>query len=232
MRNTNKKLKRTIAIISAVAILLATTPAFAATNYVNSVGSDKQDIAVLESPGYSVKGNDISQNKKSEYSKITFANENIVSKCDVYATIAEGSDVYDPSNPNANENGFVDGKIVVAVPTTLIMNGTPTNDGKYIAKGVGKVKGNIAGTTVINVVPDSSFNMSQKMKNDITATVEQDFTKFVVPTSTVKDSQLNNNVTPDFNDKSTFVVTVTTDKATAGSWNGSFNYNIFSSTAV
>lgn len=228
----NKKLKSIIAgVLSTITIMSMSTVALAATpSYVNSVGSQEGDIAVVGNSAYTVVGKDTTQNKKSEYTNITYADEKIVSKCDVYATVAEGSDVYNPSNPDADENGFVNGDIVVSMPVVLVMSGTVDNNGNYVAKGMGKVKGNIAGTTVINVVPDSSFKMSQIGKDDITATVTQNYKKFAIPTSTAIGSDVLKTVTPSFNDDCTFAINVSTNEATAGSWSGSYNNNIFLST--
>lgn len=215
----------------AALIALSSFSAFAATNYTNSEGSKATDIAVLDDSAYTVAGKDTTQNKQSEYTEIQYTDETVTSTCDIYATVAEGEKVYDPENPNADGNGFVDGSILIGVPTVLIMNGIPDSDGYYIAEGQGRVKGNISGTTIISVVPEGTFTMSQEGKKDITATVSQDFTKFVVATSGVNGSDVNKNVTPSFNDEAVFNVTAKTNQATAGSWKGSFTYTISTYTA-
>lgn len=224
-----KKISKITAIIMATLMMFTCFSAFGA-EYVNSTGSQASDIAVLDDSTYTAAGQDTTQNKKSEYTTIAYADETITSKCDVYATVAEGEDVYDPENPEANEDGFVDGKVLIGIPTVLIMNGTPNADGYYVAQGKGEVKGNVAGTTVINVVPESSVTLSQKGKADITASVAQDFSKFVVATSTLEGSDVNKNLTPAFNDNCTFNVTVQTNQASAGSWHGSFAYSIYTTT--
>lgn len=218
-------------LLSAMMIAGASLPmtAFAA-NYTNSVGSAASDIAVMSDSSYTVQGKDTTQNKKSTYSTVTYAGEDITSDCDVYATIAEGSKVYDPTNENADEDGFVNGDILVGVPTELIMNGTANNDGYYVAEGSYKVKGNISGTTVINVEADDSFKMHSIGKDDINATVSQDYTKFVVSTSSLTGSDVNKHVTPAFNDDAVGKVTVKTNEATAGSWAGTFAFEISTST--
>ncbi|MDE5985374.1 MAG: hypothetical protein K2H13_08990 [Eubacterium sp.] len=227
-----KKISKIAAFIMAALIIFSSFSAFAATGYVNSTGSEASDIAVLDDSTYIVAGKDTTQNQKSEYTEIQYADETITSKCDVYATVAEGEKVYDPTNPDADENGFVDGSILVGVPTVLIMDAVADENGYYIAKAQGRVKGNITGATIINVVPEASFTMSQDGKDDITAIVTQDFTKFVVPTSDVTGADINKNVTPSFNDNAVFNVTVATNQATAGSWHGSFTYTISTSTAA
>lgn len=227
----NKKKSIILSIIAIISICtMSTTTAFAAGNYVNSTGSETGDIAILENPSYEVKGQDISQNKKSEYESIEYADEKITSKCDVYATIKEGSDIYDPDNPNANEDGFVDGSIVVSVPTVIIIDGTPNEQGQYIGKGNGKVKGNISGTTIINVVAEEQVVLKQLGKDDIIANILQTYKKFAIPTSTATGADLLKTVSPSFTDECKFEITVITDKASAGSWSGSYNNNIFLTT--
>lgn len=224
-----KFFKRTLAVVMATATLMTASTAFA---YTNSTGSTQGDIGILDDAEYDVTGSDTTQNKASEYTTVTYASSTVTSAVDVYATIAEGEDVYDPTNAAADANGFVDGSIVVGLPTVLIMSGTPDANGYYTAVGKGKVKGNIAGTTIINVTPEASFAMSQIGKSDITATVTQTYTQFVVPTSSVTGANVNKNVTPAFNDDATFVITVKTNQATAGSWHGSFNETISLTTAA
>ena len=215
-----------------VAMLVPTTAFAASTNpdtnkaYVNSVGSATGDIAILDNEQYAVTGQDTTQNKSSKYKTVEVGGETITSNCDVYATVAEGSKVYDPENPNADVSGFVDGQIVVGVPVELILDGTPDAQGYYKGSGLVKVKGNISGTTVINVVPEDTVTMSQTGKADITATIEQGYTKFVIPTSSLTGTDVNKQVTPDFNDNATSTVEIKTNQATAGSWAGTFTYSI------
>ena len=200
--------------------------AFAASPYANSVGSATEDIKILDQVDYTVAGQDTTQNKKSTYERITLASDSVVKPCEVYATIAEGSKVYDPTNPEAGEDGFVDGSIIVSLPTTLILDGTPDASGYYIGKGTVQARGNIAGTSVINVVPDASVTLSQTGKADITATVETDYTQFAVPTTTATGDKLNKNLGYTFNDNCKAIVTVKTDEASAGSWSGSYNNTV------
>ena len=149
-----KKISKMLALVMATLIALSSFSALAATSYTNSIGSEASDIAVLDDSTYTVTGKDATQDKQSEYTEFQYDDENIINKCDVYATVTEGEKVYDPTNPNADVNGFVDGSILVGVPTVLIMDGNPNEDGYYVAEGQGRVKGNIAGTTIINVVPE------------------------------------------------------------------------------
>lgn len=227
-----KKISKITAVLLAVLTLFSTFSAFAATNYANSVGSVTEDIAVLNDTNYTAVGQDTTQGKKSAYSSYQLTDETITSKCDVYATIAEGSKVYDPTNPDADDDGFVDGEIVVSVPTVLIMSGTPDSKGNFTASGLIKVKGNIAGTTVINVIPASTVTLKQNGKDDITADITQQYTKFTVPTSDVTGSDVNKNVTPSFNNDAVSTIIISNNTATAGSWHGSYETSLYLSTAA
>lgn len=229
----NKFVKKVVTGVMTVAtvISMSSITAFAATpSYVNSVGSATEDIKIVDDSGYTVTGKDETQNKKSTYTNITLADETITSPCEVYATIAEGSKVYDPENPKASEDGFVDGSVVVSLPTTLIVSGTPNTSGDYIGTGLVKAKGNIAGTTVINVVPDATVTLSSVGKADITADITTEYTKFVLPTSTATGDKLNKHLDYVFNDDCKSVITVKANGVTAGSWNGTFNNNVSLST--
>ena len=124
---TKKIVSGTLAAL--MLISASSLTAFAASPYANSVGSATEDIKILDQVDYTVAGQDTTQNKKSTYERITLASDSVVKPCEVYATIAEGSKVYDPTNPEAGEDGFVDGSIIVSLPTTLILDGTPDASG-------------------------------------------------------------------------------------------------------
>ena len=220
----SKTHSRVIAIILAViSVFTSAVPALAAES---SKGSKGTDIAVLDDSEYVVAGKDTKQNKQSEYELFTHNGNDIISSVNVYGTVADGSDVYDPENPDADDDGFVNGKIQVGVPTTIIIDGTPNSDGYYVGEASGKVKGNISGATVISVVPDSEVTLQSQGKADVTAPIEQDYTQFVVSTSEYSGAKVNKHVTPSFNDDAVFDVSVKTKNLSAGSWSGSFNYNI------
>ncbi len=230
----NSKIIKGIGAIMACALLLTPTTAFAAStnpdtnkSYENSIASTPEDIAILDDSQYSVTGKDSTQDKSSKYSKETVSEEVFESKCDVYGTIAEGSNVYDPDNPNADEGGFVNGQVVIGVPVEIVISGIPDEQGYYKGEGTIKVKGNIAGTTVINVIPDETVTLSQKGKEDIMASIEQTYEQFVIETSPLSGERVNKNVTAAFNDKATSLVEVKTNQATAGSWSGEFTYSIY-----
>ena len=213
------------AVMAVISIFTAAMPVMAA-QAVNSTASKGTDIAVIDDSSYSVAGVDSTQNQKSEYDTYTLDGTDIKSSVNVYGPIAEGSNVYDPENPEADDNGFVNGKIQVGVPTTIIIGGTPNSQGYYSGKASGRVKGNISGSTVINVIPDSEATLKSKGKDDVTATIEQDYEEFTVATSEYSGDKVNKNVTPTFNDNAVFNVEVKTKDISAGSWSGSFDYNI------
>lgn len=126
-------------VLSAITILSASSmTAFAASSYVNSTGSATEDIKILDDTSYTVAGQDTTQNKKSTYTKVTLADDSVTSACEVYATIAEGSKVYDPDNPNAGEDGFVDGSIVASLPTTIILSGTADSNAIFARRKISK----------------------------------------------------------------------------------------------
>ena len=101
---------------------------------------------------------------------------------------------------------------VVSLPTSLILAGTPNERGEYIAKYSVGVKGDMSGDKVITVEPDNvRVPLKSAGKNDKTAIIEQSKTEFT--TDDLKNSVQANG-------------TITTDRLTAGCWNGSFNFNI------
>ncbi len=204
---------------------------FASNSYVNSVGSKTEDINSLNNSTYTVVGKDTTQDKKSTYANVTMADESITSPCEVYATVKEGDKVYDPENPNADNEGFVNGSIIASLPTTIILSGTPNNEGYYEGSGVVKVKGNVAGTSIVNVVPDSTVTLSSPGKSNIVATISQKYTKFVVATSTVTGNDVNKHLDYVFNDDCVSTIVVRTNQATAGSWSGAYN-NVVSVTTA
>lgn len=229
----NKIIKKVVAgVLTALTVAsITSTTAFASTSYVNSVGSAKEDINILNDSSYTIVGKDTTQDKKSTYSNITPADESITSPCEVYATVEEGSKVYDPENPNADDDGFVDGSVIASLPTTIILSGTPNAEGYYEGSGIIKVKGNIAGTTIVNVVPDSTVTLSSQGKANISANIVQEYTKFVIPTSTVTGDDVNKNLDYIFNNDCSSTVVVKTNQATAGSWHGAYN-NVVSLTTA
>ena len=221
-----KKTSKVIALLIAIITIITTAVPVMAADSDNSKGSKGSDIAILDDSNYNVAGKDSKQNKKSEYKLFTHEGNDIISSVNVYGTVADGSDVYDPENPDADNNGFVNGKVQVGVPTTIIIDGKANSEGYYVGAASGKVKGNISGSTVISVVPDNEVTLKSQGKADVTAPIEQDYTQFVVETSEYSGEKVNKFVTPSFNNKAVFDVSVKTKDLSAGSWTGSFNYNI------
>ena len=221
-----KKTSKVIALLIAIITIITTAVPVMAADSDNSKGSKGSDIAILDDSNYNVAGKDSKQNKKSEYELFTHEGNDIISSVNVYGTVADGSDVYDPENPDADDDGFVNGKVQVGVPTTIIIDGKANSEGYYAGAASGKVKGNISGSTVISVVPDNEVTLKSQGKADVTAPIEQDYTQFVVETSEYSGEKVNKFVTPSFNNKAVFDVSVKTKDLSAGSWSGSFNYNI------
>lgn len=222
-----KRFIKTLVVGAMATIIVSASalPTFASTN---STGSVATDIGIVEDSSYIVTGNDPVQNKKSEYDTVSDfveATDGKTYQTDVYSTVAEGEDIYDPNNPNADEEtGMVDGSILVSVPKTLILG--QTAEGVWSGSYEIKVKGNISGSTVISVVPDASFKMSQVGKPDITVTTSQPKTKFVVADSTITGDDVIKGVTAVFNDEAVTTGTMSTTEASAGSWSGICNFNI------
>ena len=105
-----------------------------------------------------------------------------------------------------------DSDLVVSVPTTIILNGTPNEKGEYIGEYSVKASGNIAGDKVVNIEPEEyNIALHQNGRNDKEAVISQKKTEF---TST----DLENNTTA--NGK------VTATNLLAGTWNGTANFEI------
>ena len=229
----NKLFKKvSVGVLAALMVFSTSIPALASTSYVNSVGSVSEDISVLSDSSYSAVGHDTTQNKKSSYANVELSDESVVQKCEIYATIAEGSKVYDPENPEADEDGFVDGSIIASLPTTIILSGTPDSDGFYKGNGIVKVKGNVSGNTVINIIPDNNVVLSSAGKTDIAADIFQQYTKFVVPDSELSGIDVNKNLNYVFSDECSSVIEIKTNQATAGSWRGNYNNTIYLSSVT
>lgn len=251
----NKFMKKTVAgLLTMTLVATAAVPAFAAEQsaatdpYVNSVGSTVADFdtdVVTENDYASgtVTGNDSNQTAETEYSIIASEETDVVEgeevldfvtapqthKTDVYVTIAEGEDVLD------EEGNTLEGQVLVSIPNKVILNGEVNAEGNYAGEYLVKVKGNIAGNTVINVVPqgagdatedgETSFIMTQNGKHDITAYVDQAAIKFIADNIiTGEDVVSGVHAANDWTGAAQTSATVYTDEATAGSWHGTFNF--------
>lgn len=102
--------------------------------------------------------------------------------------------------------------MIASLPTTIIVSGTPTTEGKYVGEYSVGVSGNMSGDKVVTIEPESAnVTLKQKGKNDKSASISQEQTEFS---------------TDDFKNKTRTNGAVTADSLTAGSWNGTFNFNI------
>lgn len=102
--------------------------------------------------------------------------------------------------------------IKVGVPTTIILNGSPNENGEYVAQYGVSVGGDISGGSILTVEPtDNEVALQQAGKDDMSATISQSQTQFS------SDDLKNNLVTQG---------TVSATALTAGSWNGQTSFNI------
>lgn len=118
------------------------------------------------------------------------------------------STVYEETDrDSSNTNVFLtvdDSNVVVGVPTTVILSGTPNDSGQYIGEYSVNVSGDISGDEQLVVEPkESSVAMKQAGKEDKTAVISQAQTSFTA-------EDLANNA------QTTGAVTAT--GLTAGSW--------------
>lgn len=134
-------------------------------------------------------GEDYVQNKKTQYAEIEESN----AKTGVYLTIE-------------------DSKLIVSMPTTIIVSGTPNENGEYIGNYSVGVSGDMSGNKEVTIKPESSnIELQQKGKPNQDAVITQDKTSFN---------------SDDFKNSVTTTGTVTATGLTAGSWNGITNFNI------
>ena len=134
-------------------------------------------------------GSDSVQNQQTQYANFHESN----AETEVYLTVD-------------------DSELLVSVPSTVILDGTPDDNGQYIGKYSVGVKGDMAGNKVVIVEPDTnvvSLRQDGKINND--ATISQTQTDFN---------------TDDFRDETVTDGTITATGLTAGSWNSEFNFNI------
>ena len=133
-------------------------------------------------------GEDTAQSAKTSYAEI-FKNNN---ETQVYLTID-------------------DKDRVVSLPTTVILSGTPDAQGKYIGKYSVGVSGDMSGKKIVKVEPEATASLTQKGKNNVTASIAQDKVSFN---------------TDDFKNKTVTNGSISADSLTAGSWNSNFNFNV------
>ena len=113
----------------------------------------------------------------------------------------------------------------VIIPKNIVLNGTKDadNSSTYVVQ----VTGNVASDEVVKVIPDATFQMEDeaKMKASLTATVNQPVQKFVNSVTKEKHDATKNDTSADvFGKDASGIVTV--NDLSAGTWNGSFNFNV------
>lgn len=134
-------------------------------------------------------GEDTAQGAKTQYSEVGMSD----TQTKVYLTVE-------------------DKDLIASLPTTIIVSGTPTTEGKYVGEYSVGVSGDMSGDKVVTIEPESAnVTLKQKGKNDKSASISQEQTEFS---------------TDDFKNKTRTNGAVTADSLTAGSWNGTFNFNI------
>ncbi len=138
-------------------------------------------------------GEDKAQNAKTQYSEI-----NEAAQTAVYLTVD-------------------DSDLIVSLPTTVIVSGTPDSSGNYTGNYSVGVKGNMSGAKQVDIVPDENVSLTQKGKDNKEAAITQQQTVFT---------------TDDFKNGTVTNGTITAEGLTAGSWNGKFNFNISYSTPI
>lgn len=198
-----KKILSTLALGMAVA-MATSVPVMADSSLVDSTGSTAADVTNTTKDG-----KDTNQTKETLYSSEITADATS-NQCLVYASQAS--------------------TFSVVIPKTIILDGKKgvENKGDYVVT----TKGNIGGAETVHVVPDASFAMKQAGKVDITASVAQPKTNFVVTERTaasmvkpgLTDANTSKGVDADAGATSAGVVTVA--GLTAGSWAGQFNFAI------
>lgn len=135
-------------------------------------------------------GEDVEQKVKTQYEEIEEGN----TQTQVYLTV-EDSD------------------LVVSVPTTIILSGTPDTEGNYIGEYSVGVSGNMSGDKNTIIKPEKSHvDLIQKGKRNRDAIITQEKTEFD---------------TIDFSNNTITTGIVTSTGLTAGNWNGSATFLIY-----
>ena len=129
--------------------------------------------------------------------------------------------VNETQNISANETAQtsvyaeVGSTFTVTIPKKITLSGE-TKSGTYTVT----CTGNIKDYRYVSVIPDSSFTITQKGKESITATTVQQITKF-------RAEDYTGSLEADETEMGTDIEgTINTPDLTAGSWNGTFNFKI------
>ncbi|MFR5070452.1 MAG: hypothetical protein ACLTE2_12385 [Eubacteriales bacterium] len=129
--------------------------------------------------------------------------------------------VNETQNISANETAQtsvyaeVGSSFTVTIPKKITLSGE-TKSGTYNVT----CTGDIAGDEFVSVAPDASFEMSQKGKDDVTATVAQEITKFRA------DNYTTELVSGEAKMATGATGSITASGLTSGGWNGNFNFTI------
>ena len=187
----SKFIKLTAICMMIITTLSISTPAMAATEYMNSTGSVVEDVTSTIKHG-----EDKNQKEQSKYAQYTSDSS---STTDVYVSQAS--------------------TFSVTAPVVAILNGQPDTNGNYTGDIKYSVKGNIAADEMINVEPESSFQLIQSGKENVDCSVISKDTTTTKTNFTYADGlRAEKELSQEY--------TITTKDITAGSWHGSLKTNI------
>lgn len=131
----------------------------------------------------------------------------VLSITPAYAAVESENVLTAPGTSETTVYADIDTEYTVTLPKVAKLD-KATKDSDYTVK----VQGDIAGTDSVIVEPETSFAMHTDGKDDVTATVSQTKTKFEASEIT--------------GDGATEAGKIAAPGLTAGSWNGSFNFNV------
>lgn len=131
----------------------------------------------------------------------------VLSITPAYAAVESETSLTAPGTSETTVYADIDTEYTVTLPKTIKLDSADKNSDYSV-----KVQGDIAGTDSILVEPEASFAMHTNGKDDVTATVTQTKTKFEASEIT--------------GDGTTTTGSVSATGLTAGSWNGSFHFNV------
>lgn len=134
----------------------------------------------------------------------------VLSITPAYAAVESETSLTAPGTSETTVYADIDSVYTVTLPKTIKLDSANKNSDYSV-----NVKGDIAGTYMVNVVPDSSFTMSTDGKESVTANVTQTQTSFNYTELSANDGN-----------GTTTTGSVAAPGLTAGSWNGSFNFNV------
>lgn len=127
------------------------------------------------------------------------------------SALAADQEVSPDNKASTTVTATVEGEVIVWLPTSITISGTPNENKEYTGEGLVYVEGDMAGDRIISVVPDDTIALSQEGKEDITAIVEQNKTEFTY-------QDLNNNAST--------TTKITAATLSAGEWTSAVKYNI------